>query len=97
VPLGTDTVSVAAAGVVEFTVTLVLFRLAVTPYDEALRVIVPLNRKTLLNEIVDWAEPPDLMIRNCGLALMLKSGPMTSTLTKNVCESEPLLPVTAIE
>jgi hypothetical protein len=79
--LGAVTVRVAAAVLVEFKETLYLSRLAVSPYDdEVVRVIVPLKCKMLLSEMVDSAEPPTLRVRDCGLALMLKSG--ATTLTK---------------
>jgi len=77
-------------------VTVAGFRDAVGPVGETVedRLIVPVKPPMLVNEMVEVADDPGGTFIDAGLAEMRKSA--TMRLTEAECESEPLVPVTAI-
>ena len=77
-------------------VTVAGFRDAVGPVGETVedRLTVPVKPPMLAREMLDVADDPGATVIDEGLAEMRKSA--TMRLTEAECESEPLVPVTAI-
>lgn len=86
--------------VAELTGVIVAFvaaRTAVTPFVESRSRTVPANPSMLVRVIVELALCPFIKVKDAGLGEILKSGPVTFTLTKIECESIPLVPLTSTE
>jgi hypothetical protein len=77
---GTETVKVELAEPPEVSVTFVGFR-DTTRLEDAERLTVPVKPLRLVTVIVESAEDPRGIVRNVGVAMMLKSGPVTFTKT----------------